>query len=188
MAKFKVGDRVVGNKKAEKYGVTCEGWHGRVIGIDPDVEGGETDICVKGKDIFDVASKFWVSSLAFDLESEKSDSSSKPDDRSKRTGETPYKRRVIIEITDDGAMAEYIVGKDHKKGVSIKRYYKDTPDDYRAGIYAVAKLFDRKVAINDEDYFSLTEREVKDLTDSLASAQGYLDDAKEIVKRNAVRK
>lgn len=186
MAKFKVGDQVVGNWKAALYPVTGTGWRGVVVGVDGfDVS--RAYIRVKGPGLYGTLHEYWVLSECFDL-----DKASKPasyfDDCSKRTGETPYKRRVIIEITDDGATAEYIVGKEHKKGVSIKRYYKDTPDDYRAGIYAVAKLFDRKVEINDGDYFSLTEREVRDLEDILKNAQGYLYDAKAIVKRNAVRK
>lgn len=178
MAKFKVGDRVVGNEKAEKYGITRKGWHGRVIGIDPDVEGGETDICVKGKDIFDEVIKCWVSSLAFDLESEKSDSSSKPDDRSKRTGKTPYKRRVVIEISDDGATAEYIVGKNHAKGVSIRRHPKDKPNDKYAALYAVSKLFGLEGTV--EKFVSKDKLNV--LEHSIGNAKGYLDDAEAIVK------
>lgn len=186
MAKFKVGDRIIGNRDANIYGMTNQGWKGVVIKNEDNEEYGGL-ILVSSKEASGI--RHWVNPVYFDLlEPEKSNAPSRPDDRSKRTGDKPYKRRVIIEITDDGATAEYIVGKDHKKGVSIKRYYKDTPDDYRAGIYAVAKLFDRKVAINDGDFFSLTEREVRDLEDSLKNAQGYLDDAKAIVKRNAVRK
>ena len=187
MAKFKVGDRVVGNWMAAIYPVTCTGWRGVVVAVDS-VDGSHpNDIRVKGPDKKGTLYEYPVWSKYFDLD-KSSKPASHPDDRAKKRNGRPYKRRVVIEISDDGATAEYIVGKDHKKGVSIKRYYKDTPDDYRAGIYAVAKLFDRKVAINDEDYFSLTEREVRDLEDSLKNAQGYLDDAKAIVKRNAVRK
>lgn len=184
MEKFKKGDRVVGN--CAMYPVTGVGWRGIVVDLDAR---GEPfwNIKVQGPDLKGEIREYWVGSKYFDLD-KPAKNASHPDDRSKKTGEKPYKRRVIIEITDDGATAEYIVGKDHEKGISITRHKKDKSDDYRAAIYAVAKLFDRKVDINDGDYFSLTEREVKDLMDSLASAQGYLDDAKEIVKRNAVRK
>lgn len=178
MAKFKIGDRVVGNKKAEKYGITCEGWHGKVVGIDPEEEGGERDICVKGKDIFNKANKFWVSSLAFDLESEKSDSSSKPYDRSKRTGKTPYKRRVVIEISDDGATAEYIVGKNHAKGVTIRRHPKDKPNDKYAALYAVSKLFGLDGTV---EKFVLKDK-LNALEHSIGNARGYLDDAEQIMK------
>lgn len=33
MGKFKVGDRVVGNEKANRYGITVEGWEGTVIRV-----------------------------------------------------------------------------------------------------------------------------------------------------------
>lgn len=178
MAKFKVGDRVVGNKKAEKYGITCEGWHGKVVGIDKEEEGGEEDICVKGKNLFNEVSKFWVSSLAFDLESEKSDSSSKPDDRSKKTGEKPYKRLVVIKITDDGATAEYIVGKNHAKGVSIRRHPKDKPNDKYAALYAVSKLFGLKGTV--EKFVPKTE--LNDLKDAIANARDNLGYAEQIMK------
>lgn len=178
MAKFKIGDRVVGNKKAEKYGITCEGWHGKVIGIDKEEEGGEADICVKGKNLFNEVSKFWVSSLAFDLESEKSDSSSKPDDRAKKTGEKPYKRLVVIKITDDGATAEYIVGKNHAKGVSITRHKKDKPNDKFAALYAVSKLFGLDGTV--EKFVPKYELNV--LEQHIRNARDYLDDAERIMK------
>ena len=187
MAKFKVGDRVVGNWMAAIYPVTCTGWRGVVVEV-AFVDGFyPNDIKVKGPDLEGTLQEYWVWSKYFDLD-KPAKSASRPDDRAKKTDGKPYKRRVIIEITDDGARAEYIVGKNHAKGVSIRRHPKDKPNDYKASIYAVAKLFDRKVDINDGDYFSLTEQEVRDLEDSLKNAQGYLDDAKAIVKRNAVRK
>ena len=183
MAKFKVGDHVVGNFLADMYYITKCGWRGVVVEVD---DSGFM-VRVKGKDRTGHESCYWVCSGYFDLD-KPAKSASRPDDRAKKTGEKPYKRRVVIEITDDGATAEYIVGKEHEKGVSIMRHPQDHPNDYKASIYAVAKLFDRKVDINDGDYFSLTEQEVRDLEDSLKNAQGYLDDAKTIVKRNAVRK
>lgn len=178
MAKFKIGDRVVGNKKAKKYGITCEGWHGKVVGIDPKEEGGERDICVKGKNLFNNVSEFWVSSLAFDLESEKSDSSSKPDDRAKKRDGRPYKRRVVIEISDDGATAEYIVGKHHAKGVSIRRHPKDKPNDKYAALYAVSKLFGLEGTV--EKFVS--KDKLNALEHSIGNARGYLDDAEQIMK------
>lgn len=56
----------------------------------------------------------------------------------------PYarpKRRVVIEITDDGAEAKYIVGKNIEKTASIKRHPEDEPNDEIAAVYSIAKLF-----------------------------------------------
>lgn len=53
----------------------------------------------------------------------------------------PRVRRVVIEITDDGAEAKYIVGKTVEKSASVKRYRDDKPDDGKAAAYAVDKLF-----------------------------------------------
>jgi hypothetical protein len=60
----------------------------------------------------------------------------------------PYvrpKRRVVIEITDDGAEAKYIVGKNIEKTASVKRYKDDKPDDRLAAHYVVGKLFGHTV-------------------------------------------
>ena len=51
------------------------------------------------------------------------------------------KRRVVIEITDDGAEAKYIVGKNIEKTASIKRHPEDEPNDEIAAVYSIAKLF-----------------------------------------------
>jgi len=188
MAKFKVGDRVVGNWMAAVYPVTCTGWRGVVVAVDS-VDGSRpNDIRVKGPDKKGTLYEYWVWSKYFDL-----DKSSKPashfDDRSKRTGKTPYKRRVIIEITDDGATAEYIVGRDHKKGVSIKRYYKDKPDDKMAAVYAVMKLFGfRHVAAEDDGGEFFSAKEVRDIKDSAASARKYVDDVLRIVESKTAGK
>ena len=97
------------------------------------------------------------------------------------------KRTLVIEITDDGAQGKYIVGKKIKRTASIKRYYKDKPNDYRAAIFAVGKLFGRDLKIT-EAGVSLSADEVRKMKDSLKNAQGYLDDAKVILERNAAEK
>lgn len=53
----------------------------------------------------------------------------------------PRVRRVVIEITDNGANAKYCVGRHVENAVSVHRYKEDAPDDGKAAVYAVAKLF-----------------------------------------------
>ena len=61
MTKFKVGDVVIGNKLANDYGITVEGWKGEVIDIDAE---SINNIFVK-----DLATKdkYWVDSNCFDM-------------------------------------------------------------------------------------------------------------------------
>jgi hypothetical protein len=61
MTKFKVGDVVIGNKLANDYGITVEGWKGEVVDTDPQ---SINNIFVK-----DLATKdkYWVDSNCFDL-------------------------------------------------------------------------------------------------------------------------
>ena len=71
------------------------------------------------------------------------------------------KRRIVIEITDDGAEAKYIVGKNIEKTASIKRLPNDKPDDEMAAMFVIQKLFgynlwniekatDEKIRLNEE--------------------------------------
>ena len=55
------------------------------------------------------------------------------------------KRTIVIEITDDGANAKYVSGKEVKKTASIKRHPDDKPDDEVAASLAIAKLFGRNL-------------------------------------------
>lgn len=48
--KFKVGDIIVGNKNANKYGITKQGWIGRVCEVYPEKIDGRA--CDEGKDIW----------------------------------------------------------------------------------------------------------------------------------------
>ena len=61
MTKFKVGDVVIGNKLANDYGITIEGWKGEVVDTDPQ---SINNIFVK-----DLATKdkYWVDSNCFDM-------------------------------------------------------------------------------------------------------------------------
>lgn len=65
------------------------------------------------------------------------------------------KRRVVIEITDDGAEAKYVIGKKVAKTASVKRYKDDKPDDRLAAHYVVGKLFGQKVTKNNVDMDAL---------------------------------
>jgi len=65
------------------------------------------------------------------------------------------KRRVVIEITDDGAEAKYVIGKKVAKTASVKRYKDDKPDDRLAAHYVVGKLFGQKVERDNVDMNAL---------------------------------
>lgn len=55
------------------------------------------------------------------------------------------KRTIVIEITDNGADAKYVCGKEVRKTASIKRHPDDKPDDEVAAALAVAKLFGKNL-------------------------------------------
>jgi hypothetical protein len=65
------------------------------------------------------------------------------------------KRTIVIEITDDGAEAKYIVGKNIEKTASVKRYKDDKPDDQLAAHYVIGKLFGKKVMKDNVDMDAL---------------------------------
>lgn len=71
------------------------------------------------------------------------------------------KRTIVIEITDDGADAKYVFGKEVEKTASIKRHPNDKPDDEMAAMFVMQKLFgynlrniekaaDEKIRLNEE--------------------------------------
>lgn len=62
-------------------------------------------------------------------------------DAAKPSSKTTPKRTIVIEITDDGAEAKYVRGREIVKTVSIKRHPDDKPNDETAAILATAKLF-----------------------------------------------
>ena len=176
MAKFKVGDFVVGNVHANKYSVTRCGWRGKVVGLEPP-DRWQTAygyMMVEGVDHW----THWVDPACFDLDTFYSESLSHPDDRAKNTGEKSYKRLVVIKITDDGATAEYIVGKNHAKGVSITRHKKDKPNDKFAALYAVSKLFGLDGTV--EKF--VRKDDLSDLNAAITKARGYLEDAEAFMK------
>lgn len=174
MARFNVGDRVVGNVHANKYGVTRCGWRGKVVKVDLDRRCSSADIQVEGKDQLGNIMRFWVDSERFDLD--------KSDDRAKKRDVRPYKRRVVIEITDDGATAEYIVGKDHAKSVSIRRRSKDKPNDKYAAFYAVCKLFEMNASKLKNDK-TISAQEIDDIDETLMEAMDRLCDVKDTLRK-----
>lgn len=179
MSKFKVGDKVVANKEADDwYFWTHAGWEGEVKEIldPPNING---DIIVVGKGQLSEKEKFLVWSDYFDLK--KSDKPHKPE-KPKAAGKP--KRTVVIEITDDGADAKYLNGKKVEKTASIRRYYKDRPDDLLAAVYAVERLFGLE-PVKGKDIFAdiYKETEISDLRDAIANAGGYLNDAKVVLGR-----
>lgn len=66
------------------------------------------------------------------------------------------KRTIVIEITDDGADAKYVCGKEVRKTASIKRHPDDKPDDETAAVLVTEKLFGRNLrnleSAVDEDF------------------------------------
>lgn len=65
------------------------------------------------------------------------------------------KRTIVIEITDDGANAKYVIGKKVEKTASVKRHKDDKPDDQLAAHYVVGKLFGQKVMKDNVDMDAL---------------------------------
>lgn len=171
--KFKVGDRVVANARANgKYFWTSHGWEGKVEEIldHPHPHG---DMIVSGEGMFYEEERFLVWSEYFTF---KKSEKPKTSEKSKRT--------VIIEITDDGADAKYLNGKKVEKKASIKQYCKDKPDDMLAALYAVQRLFGLE-RVKGEDIFEdiYKETEITELKDAIANAGGYLNDAKVVLSR-----
>ena len=62
-------------------------------------------------------------------------------DAIKPSSKTSPKRTIVIEITDNGAEAKYVRGKEIVKTASIKRHPDDKPHDETAATFAIAKLF-----------------------------------------------
>lgn len=91
----------------------------------------------------------------------------------------PYvrpKRRIVIEITDDGAEAKYIVGKNIEKTASVKRHKDDKPDDRLAAHYVVGKLFGQKVMKDNVDMDAL-----KNARYDCMIARYYLDEISKVL-------
>lgn len=134
--RFKLGDMIVMNELADTkyhYRITKRGWVGRYCNKN------EVGFIV----VEDVKSltRYSVAEDAVD----------------------PYicpKRHIVIEITDDGAEAKYIVGKNIEKTASVKRRKDDKPDDRLATHYVVGKLFGQKVTKDNVDMDALKNAKI----------------------------
>ena len=148
--KFQIGDKIIGNQKANKYEITRKGWTGTVVGVS-----GET-ISVESTDCF---SHFIVDSDCFDLVSRK-----ETEKTPKKTPKTPKNdpisgdapRRVVIEITSEGATAKYIHNGKVEDEARIHRCHGDKPDDAKAAKYAVDALFGTNKTGEDAEWASKT--------------------------------
>lgn len=98
------------------------------------------------------------------------------------------KRRIVIEITDDGAEAKYIVGKNIEKTASVKRYIEDMPDDRLAAYYVVGKLFGM---FGKDISFSVPTIDVEELKRATANVEiafDHIEKAKKILREQAYSK
>lgn len=92
------------------------------------------------------------------------------------------KRRIVIEITDDGAVAKEVGDNRVKRTVSIHRHSDDEPNDEYAATCVIAKFFGRDLRKIDE----AIETEAKNQSEAIGgidSAILMLQAAKEAVKR-----
>ena len=139
MGKFKVGDKVsVHIAEGWVNGIVLgESWSGLYLTKVPDGHGwsvnrNEAKYCAEECGIIlETGRRCYWNAGEFDI---------KPLKPTEGYAKRP-KRRVVIEITDDGAEAKYIVGKNIEKTASIKRHPEDEPNDEIAAVYSIAKLF-----------------------------------------------
>lgn len=89
------------------------------------------------------------------------------------------KRTIVIEITDNGAMAKYIHGREVKKTASIKRHPDDRPDDEKAAILVTEKLFGRNL----RDLENAVDEDFKLHSETLGWIQGAMEALGEAEKR-----
>ena len=99
--------------------------------------------------------------------------------KSEKSPKPSPKRTIVIEITDNGAMAEYIHGKEVKKTASIKRHPDDRPDDEKAAILVTEKLFGRNL----RDLENAVDEDFKLHSETLGWIQGTMEALREAEKR-----
>lgn len=61
----------------------------------------------------------------------------------KLADEKKPKRTIVMEITDNGAKAKLVTGREVTKIIGIKRHPDEEPNDESAALYCIAKLFGR---------------------------------------------
>lgn len=96
----------------------------------------------------------------------------------KLADEKKPKRTIVMEITDNGATAKLVNGREVTKVISIKRHPDEEPDDESAALYCIAKLFGRDLrkidAGADEFAGNMTEA-----IERLDKAAAFLEKARE---------
>lgn len=129
--KFQIGDKVIGNQKANSYTITRMGWTGTVVGVS------DKNIVVESAD---GSGRYMVDPNCFDLVDRKTPKKTpKTPKMDPISGDAP--RRVVIEITSEGATAKYIHNGKVEGEARIHRWHGDKPDDAKAAKYAVDALF-----------------------------------------------
>lgn len=159
--KFKIGDRVI--VKNSNY-AWLEGETGKIISFDGQfLYGVEFDIEDKQSLLHSCGGRgkankcFWVADVYL-----------KPFVGTKH----PRVRRVVIEITDNGANAKYCVSRRVENAVSVHRYKEDAPDDGKAAVYAVAKLFGIDLNEMEKD-----EKSFSEMRDAWRKFKSVIEDA-----------
>lgn len=89
------------------------------------------------------------------------------------------KRTIVIEITDDGANAKYVSGKEVIKTASIKRHPDDKPDDEVAAALTVAKLFGKNL----RDLENAADELIRNRKETLGWINGAREALDEVEKR-----
>lgn len=92
------------------------------------------------------------------------------------------KRTIVIEITDNGADAKYVCGKEVWKTASIKRHPDDKPDDETAAVLVTEKLFGRNL----RDLESAADEDFRLHSETLGwiyGAKEALDEAEKRIKK-----
>ena len=96
----------------------------------------------------------------------------------KLADEKKPKRTIVMEITDNGATAKLVTGREVTKVIGIKRHPDEEPNDESAALYCIAKLFGRDLrkidAGADEFAGNMTEA-----IERLDKAMAFLEKVKE---------
>lgn len=131
MAKFNIGDRVVHKDGIPLFGIK-PGAKGEVMESVLPQEGFVSvafDECPMNKLPFAVKQSFVVKESELKLES------------CVKAGAVKASRHVVIDVSDEGAYAKCIDGKNVTKEASVKRHPSDEPNGPLAVLYVVRKLF-----------------------------------------------
>lgn len=89
------------------------------------------------------------------------------------------KRTIVIEITDNGANAKYVCGKEVKKTAAIKRHPDDKPDDEVAASLVIAKLFGKNL----RDLENAADKIIRNRQEAIGWINGAMEALDEAGKR-----